>query len=54
LRIDGQPQAAAAELRRALELQPEEPLRQKLLAQLRLTGKPSPIPNSEPRIPNSK
>jgi tetratricopeptide (TPR) repeat protein len=40
LRADGQPQAAADELRRGLDLQPEEPLRQKLLAQLRLTAKP--------------
>lgn len=36
LRADGQNQAAAYELRRALDLQPDEPLRQRLLAQLRL------------------
>jgi tetratricopeptide (TPR) repeat protein len=40
LRADGQDQAAAYELRRALELQPEEPLRQKVIAQLKLTGQP--------------
>jgi len=36
LRADGQRRAAADELRRALTLQPEEPLRRKLLDQLRL------------------
>jgi len=36
LRAEGQNQAAAAELRRALALQPEEPMRRKLLDQLKL------------------
>jgi tetratricopeptide (TPR) repeat protein len=40
LRADGQNQAAASELRRALSLQPEEPLRRKLLAQLELLERP--------------
>jgi tetratricopeptide (TPR) repeat protein len=40
LRLDGQNQAAADELRRALDLQPEEPLRQRLLDQLRLAQPP--------------
>jgi tetratricopeptide (TPR) repeat protein len=40
LRADGQKEAAAYELRRALDLQPPEPLRQKLLDQLKLTGQP--------------
>lgn len=40
LRADGQNRAAAEELHRALNLQPEEPLRSKLLAQLKLTGEP--------------
>jgi tetratricopeptide (TPR) repeat protein len=40
LRADGQNQAAAYELRRALDLQPGEPLRQRLLDQLKLTGQP--------------
>jgi tetratricopeptide (TPR) repeat protein len=40
LRMDGQNRAAADEMRRALDLQPAEPLRQKLLDQLKLTGQP--------------
>ena len=40
LRADGQNQAASHELRRALSLQPEEPLRRKLLDQLKLTEPP--------------
>jgi len=40
LRADGQKQAAASELRRALSLQPEEPLRRKLLDQLKLAEQP--------------
>jgi Flp pilus assembly protein TadD len=40
LRADGQNQAAARELRRALDLQPEEPLRRKLLDQLKLAQQP--------------
>jgi Tfp pilus assembly protein PilF len=40
LRADGQKQAAASELRRALSLQPEEPLRRKLLDQLKLAEPP--------------
>jgi tetratricopeptide (TPR) repeat protein len=40
LRADGQNLAAAEELHRALNLQPEEPLRSKLLAQLKLIGEP--------------
>ena len=40
LRVDGQNLAAAEELHRALNLQPDEPLRNKLLAQLKLTGEP--------------
>ena len=36
LRAEGQNQAAADQLRRALSLQPEEPLRRKLLDQLKL------------------
>ena len=40
LQTDGQNRAAAEELHRALDLQPEEPLRSKLLAQLKLTGEP--------------
>lgn len=40
LQANGQNRAAAEELHRALDLQPEEPLRSKLLAQLKLTGEP--------------
>jgi len=40
LRADGHNQAAARELRRALALQPEEPLRRKLLDQLKLADSP--------------
>ena len=40
LRADGQNQLAASELRRALSLQPEEPLRRKLLDQLKLAERP--------------
>jgi tetratricopeptide (TPR) repeat protein len=40
LRADGQNLAAAEELHHALNLQPEEPLRSKLLAQLKLIGEP--------------
>jgi tetratricopeptide (TPR) repeat protein len=40
LRASGQNREAAYELQRALELQPEEPLRSKLLNQLKLTGPP--------------
>lgn len=40
LRAQGQKQAAAFELRRALALQPEEPLRRKLLDQLQLVEQP--------------
>jgi tetratricopeptide (TPR) repeat protein len=40
LRADGQKQAAADELRRALDFQPEEPMRQKLIDQLKLAERP--------------
>ena len=40
LRADGQKQAAVHELQRALEFGPEEPLRRKLLDQLRLAQQP--------------
>ena len=40
LRADGQKQAAARELQRALELKPDEPLRRKLLDQLKLAQQP--------------
>jgi Tfp pilus assembly protein PilF len=40
LRADGQNQLAASELRRGLSLQPEEPLRRKLLDQLKLAERP--------------
>jgi tetratricopeptide (TPR) repeat protein len=39
LRANGQNQEAADELERALEFQPEEPLRSRLLNQLKLTGR---------------
>ena len=40
LRAEGQKEKSAYELRRALSLQPEEPLRQKLLDQLKLVEQP--------------